>query len=212
MILKQGPFCATCQKTNKQEDDSKDKGGGQSIKNCSRCSVVKYCSKKCQREDYTNGHKEACAKIEKHKKEADDLTEKLKAVPVGNNKVENAFETRVGRFSEQMASSIGGKDFQPKEYLKAKFGLAQQIMALAEKHEDRDLYERLCRDLLEIKRLDHTDVLGVRSILPFVLLILGRDNDCYGFIKWHLSRDENYDWSNPPNASKGNPIILQFLI
>jgi hypothetical protein len=42
--------CYGCQKNYPEER----------LKNCARCKLVHYCSKECQRQDWTNGHKGKC--------------------------------------------------------------------------------------------------------------------------------------------------------
>jgi hypothetical protein len=47
-------------------------------------------------------------------------------------------------------------------------------------------------------RLCRSDDLGVRDIIPDLLLRLGREQECYNFIKWWATADPNgtYDWGD----------------
>ena len=68
--IKRDPFCynSRCQNTseNKPTDD---------FKKCTNCKLVRFCSKECQKEDWTspNGHKKMCLKIKKVQAKIDEL-------------------------------------------------------------------------------------------------------------------------------------------
>ncbi len=67
------------------------------LKTCGRCHLAKYCSEKCQKEDYPN-HKKDCRKIKKLMDNVEGLAEELRCYSDFGQPAENYFETHVGRF------------------------------------------------------------------------------------------------------------------
>ena len=53
-------------------------------------------------------------------------------------------------------------------------------------------------NLFDMLRLCHSDNMGVRDIVPSLLLRLAQDQECYNFIKWWESvyQESNYDWGH----------------
>jgi hypothetical protein len=51
---------------------------------------------------------------------------------------------------------------------------------------------------LDMLRLGWSDNLGVRSLVPGIMLRLNKDQGCYDFIKWFFvgCDDDDYDWGN----------------
>jgi len=70
---------------------------------------------------------------------------------------------------------------------------------------------------MSVLRLDRRDALGVRNIIPGILLQLDRTQECYDFLRWWaiVGRDRDYDWSdttqpflNIRNADVFEPIDI----
>jgi hypothetical protein len=59
-------------------------------------------------------------------------------------------------------------------------------------------------------RLVHADNMAIRFRTVFGLLIVGRIDDAYNFLKWWVmvSMDDEYDWSKVPKSSVGEWTYL----
>jgi hypothetical protein len=97
----------------------------------------------------------------------------------------NAFETHVGHFW----GLIGTRD-----YMRARFALARQLLLLGTLDGVHEALEHL-RDML---RLCRSDNMGLRNIVPAVMLRLDLDQECYDFMKWWATCDPHgdYDWGD----------------
>lgn len=51
---------------------------------------------------------------------------------------------------------------------------------------------------LDVLHLDHGDNIQVRHLTPALVLRLGRDQDCYDFVKWYqtIGQVSDYDWGD----------------
>jgi hypothetical protein len=58
----------------------------------------------------------------------------------------------------------------------------------------REAYEHM----MDMMRLCRVDNLGLRRLLPSIMLRLDLDQECYDFIKWHATADQDghYDWGD----------------
>ncbi|KFY20567.1 hypothetical protein V493_07651 [Pseudogymnoascus sp. VKM F-4281 (FW-2241)] len=58
--------------------------------------------------------------------------------------------------------------------------------------------EAALNHLLDMLRLCRGDNMGVRDVVPALFLRLGRDQECYDFVKWWATTGErgNYDWGD----------------
>ncbi len=171
------------------------------LKTCSRCKIVKYCSKDCQAQD-CDSHKVRCKKIKRFTSETQRLDAALRHCWNDFDECyDNLFEKAFGRFG--MSSMY---DVSTKEYLHNRFSRTTEILNVAIELKDKGLFEHVCDELYEMLRLSHTDNFGFRSHIPSVFLTVGREDDCYNFIKWHLTRDDDYDWGEPPESVEGNEL------
>ena len=68
------PLVDRCYVCNKKGEPTEGTGGGSSLKQCSRCKVPKYCSKKCQIKHWKyGGHRAECARTVAELKETERL-------------------------------------------------------------------------------------------------------------------------------------------
>ena len=141
-----------------------------SCKLCSRCRVVHYCNIKCQKEDF-KVHKRKC----KYLKGLRDEIQRLKPE-------DELFETDIGLFWEMD---------EPRRYCTMRFLYAQEMLQMGYEDDNMLPYETGLSHFLELHRLCQDDDLGVRYYVPFVLLVLKRLDDCYGYVKWWA---EGYSW------------------
>ncbi|KAJ2999004.1 hypothetical protein NUW58_g150 [Xylaria curta] len=97
----------------------------------------------------------------------------------------NAFETHVGHFWGLLNT---------RDYMRARFGLARQLFLLG----TLDGVSEGLDHLQDMLRLCRSDNMGVRDIVPAIMLRLDLDQECYDFIKWWATYpDGNYDWGDP---------------
>src|SRR5204863_8640658 len=52
--------------------------------------------------------------------------------------------------------------------------------------------------LMDMLRLCRSDNMGVRDLVPALFLRLGKDQECYDFVKWYATtgQDSDYDWGD----------------
>ncbi|KNC75623.1 hypothetical protein SARC_11857 [Sphaeroforma arctica JP610] len=73
--------------------------------------------------------------------------------------------------------------FETRDYCRARLGLATDLSYLAHEYEVKPLLEKMLDHRLELLRLIASDDLGLRYTVPFDLLNVNRDADCYTFIE-----------------------------
>ena len=180
-------------------DKCKSSGGGPGdLKVCAKCSIAKYCCKDCQSQDWAD-HKRICKKIstltKTVNKEAAHLSTELWGEPG------NTFEEEAGHF-------WGILETRP--YCRARYGLAEAILELADEKKQSFIYEKALAHNMELLRLIHSDNMGIRYEVPFVFLMLNRDEDCYNFLKWWGTIDPHgrYNWGDPPESKEGDWLYL----
>jgi hypothetical protein len=88
-----------------------------------------------------------------------------------------------------------------------RFKLASKIREFADSKQLFEPYEYVLTEYLELMRLDQIDKFGIRNLAPFAFLNLGRDDDCYNFIKDFARIDRNKD-SKIPDSKEGDWIYL----
>lgn len=61
-----------------------------------------------------------------------------------------------------------------------------------------DAVELALSHLMDMLRLCRSDNMGVRSLIPALLLRLGKDRECYDFVKWYTTtgQESDYDWGD----------------
>jgi hypothetical protein len=67
-----------------------------------------------------------------------------------------------------------------------------------------------CREMLRLNRADH---MRIRDRYPYLLLKLGQDQKCYGFIRWWAvtNPDNNHDWASPSLLSKAQTCTKKLI-
>ncbi|KAK5070045.1 hypothetical protein LTR64_001879 [Lithohypha guttulata] len=94
----------------------------------------------------------------------------------------NAFETSVGHFWGILNT---------RDYMRARFALTVQLREAATLDSIAEMVDHY-RDML---RLCRNDNMGIRDILPCLLLQLDRDQECYDFVKWWMVESQvEEDW------------------
>ncbi|RMZ89199.1 hypothetical protein DV736_g3576, partial [Chaetothyriales sp. CBS 134916] len=97
----------------------------------------------------------------------------------------DAFETAVGHF---------WGIFGTRDYMRARYNLADTLSRSGTLDGVIEALDHL-RDMLRLCRGDN---MGLRHLVPPLMLQLDQDQECYDFIKWWVTagRDEHYDWGD----------------
>ena len=83
---------------------------------------------------------------------------------------------------------------ETRDYMRARFGLVVAITKI----KTYDAVNSALDHLMDMLRLNHSDNMGLRDIIPPLLLRLGRDQQCYDFVKWHQTtgQEGDHDWGD----------------
>ncbi|KAK3312996.1 hypothetical protein B0H66DRAFT_569333 [Apodospora peruviana] len=97
----------------------------------------------------------------------------------------NAFETHVGHFWGLLNT---------RDYMRARSKLAHELMAIG----TLDGVSEALSHVMDMLRLNRSDNMGLRTIIPGLLIRLDRDQECYDFIKWWATCDFDGDDMSKP--------------
>ncbi|KAH7304688.1 hypothetical protein B0I35DRAFT_444750 [Stachybotrys elegans] len=151
---------------------------------CSGCRVINYCGRQHQA-SHRPRHKAACQSIKKTREKLESETAILQAFPGDVFTPSDLFNTGVGLFWGIT---------ETRDYMRARFAAAEALIHAAT---PVAVGEALAH-FTDMLRLCRSDNLGVRDIIPNLLLRLGREQECYDFLKWWavIGSNSKYDWSN----------------
>ncbi|KAK4212577.1 hypothetical protein QBC37DRAFT_388682 [Rhypophila decipiens] len=137
---------------------------------CAGCNTYFYCSREHQAQDRPT-HKGTCKAIKDAKKQTDDIEGKLRA--------KNEFEINPGNFWRNTPQRL---------YLNARFIHAETLIRSWRRQGIEDALA-IYLGMLQHDRADHQ---GCRHLIPAPYIRLGRDQECYDFLKWWATtvRDE----------------------
>ncbi|KAH6669057.1 hypothetical protein B0J14DRAFT_156265 [Halenospora varia] len=165
------PHCPVC---NKKEN----------LLRCQGCKVMLYCGREHQISD-RNRHKSACNSIKKAHNELNRQEQELRSHPGDMFMPANVFEDAVGSF-------WGIHETRP--YMRARYALVESLL----KVQQYDAVKAAFDHIMDLLRLCRGDNMGVRSQAPALFLRLGKDQECYDFIKWWCTTGNqgDYDWGD----------------
>ncbi|KAI1452531.1 hypothetical protein F4805DRAFT_26772 [Annulohypoxylon moriforme] len=155
---------------------------------CSGCKVVLYCGADHQKK-HRPEHKAACTSIIKSRATLEKEEATLRAHPGDMFLPANIFENGVGRFWGLV---------ETRDYMRARFAAANALLQI----NTINAVEKALAHFQDMLRLCRSDNLGVRDIVPGLLLRLGREQECYDFLKWWAIVDDehhyngHYDWAD----------------
>lgn len=174
--------CSQCLKQLKSNENPE---GVERLMICSGCQCIYYCSKECQKDEWSN-HKKQCKAIRNAEKRTERLAASLRSSTahhfMPDAPPENLFETSVGRF---------WGIFETRDYMRARMELADAIYDIAYQVETVELWEKVRFHYQEMLRLSSSDNMGVRFNFPFILLYLNLDDDAYSFCRYWLNWSDN---------------------
>ncbi|KAH6697558.1 hypothetical protein F5X68DRAFT_257700 [Plectosphaerella plurivora] len=148
-----------------------------SIFQCDDCQVVNYCSA-AHRAAHLSKHKAACDRIKKSRKNLEKEDAALRAMPTDFMLPADIFKTGVGDF-------WGMTD--TRDYMRARYGAAKALLQI----NTPAAYEKALAHFTDMIRLNESDNMGLRDIIPCLLLRLDMEQECYDFVKqWAFTNDE----------------------
>ncbi|KAH6976723.1 hypothetical protein EDB80DRAFT_302808 [Ilyonectria destructans] len=158
---------------------------GPQLLRCSGCRAVRYCSREHQ-VAHRPQHKSACNKVKKARAELAKEDDGVRNATPDFMTPANAFETEAGHFWGLLNT---------REYMRARYDLAGQHLLLLG---TLDSVHEALEHMQDMLRLCRSDNLGVRDIVPAIMLRLDLDQECYDFIKWWATCDPDgeYDWGD----------------
>jgi hypothetical protein len=164
--------CSQCQTAN------------QKLFRCTGCLAVRYCSREHQ-VAHRPQHKSACTKIRKARAKLAEEDHAVRNATEDFVTPANAFETHVGRFWGLLST---------RDYMRARLVLVEELLrpgTLSGVHENLE-------HMLDMLRLCRGDNIGLRDLVPAVMLRLDLDQECYDFVKWWATcnLDRAYDWGD----------------
>lgn len=165
---------------------------------CTGCNAVRYCSREHQVE-HRPKHKAECLKIKKSRNKLAREEDLVRNATPDFMTPANAFETNVGHFWGILST---------RDYMRARFALADSLRRIGTLD---GVVEGLAH-MQDMIRLCRTDNMGVRELVPFMMLQLDMDQECYDFIKWYETEGQrrDYDWGDMDlpflNVKNANPF------
>ena len=139
-----------------------------------------YCSTE-HRASHRNKHELVCNTVQQRRDHLQSEEQALRAQPPDDLFMPaGVFDTQVGRFW----GIIGTRD-----YMRALYGVIDALRKIP----TLDATQASLDHALDILRLNRNDNLGVRYLIPAMFLRLGRDQDCYDFVKWNYTKEQDID-------------------
>ncbi|KAK4134650.1 hypothetical protein BT67DRAFT_357609, partial [Trichocladium antarcticum] len=152
------------------------------LRRCGGCKVASYCGPAHQ-SAHRSTHMAACEAIKWTRATLEREEAALRTHPGGSFPPGDLFKTGPGRF---------WGIFETRDYMRARFAAAD---ALVKAHTAVGVETGL-EHLMDMMRLCRSDNMGLRNIIPGLMLRLGREQECYDFLKWWATVDGDYDWGN----------------
>ncbi|KAJ6648427.1 Rho GTPase-activating protein gacZ [Pseudolycoriella hygida] len=145
---------------------------------CQGCMVVFYCCREHQVVDRKR-HKRLCNAINRTRTRLENEERRLreKTFP------ENVFEKSFGFF---------WKIFITRDYMRARNTYVETLLQV----NSYEAVKTSLYHLIEMLNLCRGDDLGLRFLIPALFIRLDKDQECYDFIKWHITTGSkaNYNY------------------
>ncbi|KIW97847.1 uncharacterized protein Z519_01431 [Cladophialophora bantiana CBS 173.52] len=150
------------------------------LSRCTGCQVVRYCSREHQVQ-HRQEHKSICNKIKKSRTKLNKEEHAVRYAEPDYMTPSNAFETHVGYFWGLLNT---------RNYMRARFDLADTVRRLG----TLDGVSEGLDHMWDMLRLCRADNMGVRDLIPPMMLRLDQDQECYDFIKSYATDGERGDY------------------
>ncbi|KAH8777327.1 hypothetical protein F5883DRAFT_695644 [Diaporthe sp. PMI_573] len=148
---------------------------------CGGCQVVYHCGGK-------RDHKGACLATREARTRFSKEETLLRSNP-GDGLMLSArvFKEQVGHFW----GILGTRD-----YMRARYGFVEIMLENFPCHQAT--VQAAVDHIMDMLRLNRSDNMGLRNLVPALMLRLGRDQDAYNFVKWWATCDPHgdYDWGD----------------
>ncbi|KKP06420.1 hypothetical protein THAR02_01471 [Trichoderma harzianum] len=130
-------------------------------------------------------HKSACSKIKKARAKVAEEDHAIRNATEDFMTPANAFESHAGHFWGMIST---------RDYMRARLALAMKLVHQGRLGSVSEAYEHM-RDMLRLNRKDN---MGIRDMVPAVMLRLDLDQECYDFVRWWATCDPDgrYDWGD----------------
>jgi hypothetical protein len=154
------------------------------LRRCQGCKAVSYCGRDHQVSD-RDDHRRACNSIKKAREALDLEEQRLRAHPGDFMTPANVFEEGKGHFWGIL---------ETRTYMRNRYALVEALL----KVKTPDAVAAAFQHLMDMLRLCRGDNMGVRDLVPALFLRLGKDQECYDFVKWYATagQDPHYDWGD----------------
>lgn len=154
---------------------------------CGGCQVVFYCGGDHQKLDWDR-HKDHCLPLKKVRTRFIKEEAALRSHPGdGFMLPPRVFEDHAGHFW----GILGTRDYMMRryEFVGTMLELFPGYLVAVQTAVDH---------IMDMLRLNRSDNMGLRNLVPAQLLRLGRDQDAYDFVKWWATCDPDgdYDWGD----------------
>ncbi|KAJ3181613.1 hypothetical protein HDU85_003555 [Gaertneriomyces sp. JEL0708] len=149
------------------------------------CNLVLYCSREHESVDWA-AHHPICHRLSERRRLVNKEEKRLRAKPEDAMFPADVFTNGVGCFWDI---------YDTRGYMMARYHVID-VMKEVKTHRAVQAQLDDCMDML---RLCRSDNVGVRGMVPALMLRLGKDQECYDFVKWWetVSSNRNYDWGDP---------------
>lgn len=156
------------------------------LQRCSGCQAVFYCGREHQ-VNHRESHKRACTTVRKALTALSREEQKLRSRQQGGSFAgADLFEEQAGHFWGIL---------ETRDYMQARYAVVERTL---DHFGNEDAVRSSLDHVTDMLRLCRSDNLGVRDIAPALYLRLGRDQECYDFLKWWATTGEegDYDWGD----------------
>ncbi|KAK3326035.1 hypothetical protein B0H66DRAFT_573661 [Apodospora peruviana] len=92
--------------------------------------------------------------------------------------------------------------------MRARFAAANALL----KANTRDAVEAALDHFVDMLRLGRSDNLGVRDIIPSLMLRLGHEQQCYDFLKWWANQSDTTDHLDDTNLPLIDPFTAKYCL
>jgi hypothetical protein len=152
---------------------------------CAGCDAVRYCSREHEAAHLAQ-HESACDKIKASRASVTKEEHRVRNGTTGRWAPPNAFDTHIGQF---------WTDQSTRYYMRARHSLAYESLLPLK---TLDAVEECLEHMQDMLILNRTDGMGLKYIVPALLLRLDRDQECIDFIKWWWTcdLDGGRDWAD----------------
>lgn len=161
-------------------------GTKEHLSRCAACKVTFYCGREHQASDRPD-HQRGCKAVKKAREALESQEAELRAMP-------GDFMTPAGETIFEEAAGHFWGIIETRPYMQARFAFAEALLKI----KTSTAVEAALSNLLDMLRLCRGDNMGVRYLVPALFLRLGRDQECYDFVKWWAitGKREDYDWGD----------------